>query len=111
MPRTGEPEDIIDEVSILSDKTGVRPYYQVLPLRESDYPRDRPVKVVCTGCHRENVDVIDILAGERVLMTDEIWKGNNIFHLATTLYIIVTDEIKKALSTLRPTNVTFADPT
>jgi hypothetical protein len=110
IPRTGEPEDMIEEVALLNETADVGPYYQVLPLRESNYPRDRPVKSVCAGCRRVNVDNIDTLAGERVRMTDDMWSGDSIFYLATTLHIIVTDKIRKALSRVRPTNVVFADP-
>jgi hypothetical protein len=40
-------------------------------------------------------------------MQSEMWKGQAIFVLATTLYIIVTDDAKKAIEQLRPTNVVF----
>lgn len=107
MPSTGEPEDIIHEVPLLSDETGVGPYYEVFPLKESDVPLNRPVKSVCSGCHREDVGFIPEV---RPRMADEIWRGESIFYLATTLYIIVTNDVKNALSRIRPNNVRFVDP-
>jgi hypothetical protein len=43
-------------------------------------------------------------------MTDEIWRGDRVFYLATTLYIIVTNDIKETLTRIRPNNVNFIDP-
>ncbi len=109
MPISGEPEDIIHEVPLLRDKAGVGPYYEIIPLKESEVPLNRPVKGVCSGCHREDVAAIfhDV---DRPRMADEIWRGDNIFYLATTLYIIVTNDIKEALTRIRPNNINFVDP-
>ncbi len=43
-------------------------------------------------------------------MVDEIWRGDSVFYLATTLYIIVTNDIKEALTRIHPNNVNFVDP-
>jgi hypothetical protein len=110
MPTTGEPEDIIHEVPLLTDKTGVGPYYEILPLKESNVPRNRPVKGVCSGCHREAVEVVYPPELNRPRMVDEIWRGDSISYLATTLYIIVSNDIKEALARIRPSNVDFVDP-
>jgi|HubBroStandDraft_2_1064218.scaffolds.fasta_scaffold131021_2 hypothetical protein len=110
MPSSGEPEDIIHEVPLLTDKAGVGPYYEIFPLKESDVPRNRPVKGVCSGCHREDVEVIYPLDVNRPRMADEIWRGDSVFYLATTLYIIVTDDIKEVLTRIRPNNINFVDP-
>jgi hypothetical protein len=40
-------------------------------------------------------------------MTPEMWQGDSIFFLATTLYVIVTDPLKKLLENLRSSNVVF----
>ena len=110
MPSTGEPEDIIHEVPLLSDKAGVGPYYEIFPLKESDVPHNRPVKSVCSGCRREDVDVVYPHNVNRPRMADEIWRGESVFFLATTLYIIVTNDIKEALTRIHANNVTFVDP-
>jgi hypothetical protein len=102
-----ESEDIIHEVPLLSDKASVGPYYEILPLKESDVPRNRPVKGVCSGCHREDLKVVYSVD---VNMADELWRGDSVFYLATTLYIIVTNDIKEALTRIHPNNVNFVDP-
>jgi hypothetical protein len=38
-----------------------------------------------------------------------MWKGADIFFLATTLYIVITDSLKKALQAINPTNVQFVE--
>jgi hypothetical protein len=107
MPSSGEPEDIIHEVPLLRDKADVGPYYEIVPLKESDVPLNRPVKGVCSGCHREDVEAIFDDVNPR--MADEIWRGDSVFYLATTLYIIVTNDIKEALTRIHTNNVNFVD--
>jgi len=36
-----------------------------------------------------------------------MWNGQDVFFLATTLWIIITDRVKALLEPLRPTNVSF----
>ena len=105
IPSTGEPEDIIDEVPILKDKSSVKPYFEIIILKESGYPPGgTPVKV-CTGCKKPDVDN----SIRELRMTPEMWKEDNIFFLATTLYVVVTNEIKKRLEEYNPTNVIFEE--
>ena len=40
-------------------------------------------------------------------MTPEMWTGASIFHMKTTLYAIITDELRERLEAMRPTNVRF----
>ena|SRR5690349_6648002 len=58
MPTTGEPEDIINEVPLLSDVAGVGPYYQIIPLNESEYPGERLPNIRCQGCQRVDVKYV-----------------------------------------------------
>jgi hypothetical protein len=103
-------------VPLLSDKTGVGPYYEIIPLKESDVPLNRPVNSVCSGCRREDVDgdedvdVVYPVDVNRPGMVDEIWRGDSVFYLATTLYIIVTNEIKEALTRLNRAMSTSSIP-
>jgi hypothetical protein len=49
IPSTGEPEDIIDEVLLLSRTDDVGPYFELIVHNESgDPPGGEPVSV-CTG--------------------------------------------------------------
>jgi hypothetical protein len=38
-----------------------------------------------------------------------MWKGEKIFFLATTLYVIMTNELKELLERNNPTNVVFKE--
>jgi hypothetical protein len=105
MPSTGEPEDMIDEVPILKDTSEIGPYFEVLILKESDYPPGGTPTRICPGCKREDIDA----STRELRMTPEIWRGHNIFLLATTLYAVVTDKVKERLLRLRPANVVFKE--
>ena len=103
MPSTGEPEDIIVEVPVLKDKSEVGLYFEILILKESEYPPGgTPIKI-CSGCKRPDVDN----STRQLIMIPEMWKGDDIFFLATTLYIVLTDALKGQLERHRPTNVVF----
>jgi hypothetical protein len=101
IPSTGEPEDIIDEVPILRDKSEIGPYFEILILKKSEYPPGGfPIKI-CSGCKRP----LEYESTRELRMSPEMWKGGNIFFLATTLYIVITNELKDRLEHLHPTNV------
>jgi len=102
MPSTGEPEDIINEVPLLEDGAAAERYYEILVRNESGYPPGGTPVSICPGCKRPEIG-----KGREIRMQSEMWKGQAIFVLATTLYIIVTDDAKKAIEQLRPTNVVF----
>ena len=103
IPSTGEPEDIIDEVPILQDASKIGPYFEVLIMKESDYPPGGTPTKICSGCNRRDVD--DSIRELRII--PEMWKGDNIFFLATTLYVVITDEVRQRVARYRPTNVVF----
>lgn len=105
MPSTGEPEDLIDEVPILKNKSEVGPYFEILILKESDYPPGGTPVSICAGCKRPNVDK----STRELKMTDSMWRGATIFFLATTLQVMITDELKEGLEELQPTNVVFVN--
>jgi hypothetical protein len=104
VPQSGEPEDLIDEVPLLKTLDGVERYYEMIILKESRYPPGGTPRSICVGCGRPDVDN----ATRRIIMTPEMWKGDSIFFLATTLYVIVTDPVKKLLENIQLSNVRFA---
>lgn len=104
VPTTGEPEDLINEVRLLNPIAGVEPYYEMIILKESRYPPGGTPQSICGGCGREDVDD----ETRKLMMTPEMWRGDSIFFLATTLYMIVTDPVKKLLEEIGSNNVTFA---
>jgi hypothetical protein len=82
MPRTGEPEDLINEVPLLSDMSSIGPYFQVVPRFESEYPRDHLPKGTCLGCRRVETEIIyPWESAGRFRMTNDIWKGQSVFYL------------------------------
>jgi hypothetical protein len=104
MPTTGEPEDIMNEVPLLRSTTEVGPYYEIVPLNESDIPQDRRSRRRCPGCQRLDVEVVDS-EKTTLRMTDDMWKGHNIFYLGSTLFILVSDKIRETLLRYRSSNL------
>lgn len=102
MPSTGEPEDIINEVPLLDDPSTVGSYSEVVVLHESGFPPGGTPISVCSGCRRPEIG-----RNREFRMTAEMWNGQSIFFMATTLYVIVTDGLKQAIESLRPTNIIF----
>ena len=105
IPSTGEPEDIIDEVPILKDTSEIGPYFEVLILKESAYPPGCTPTSICAGCNRPDVDS----STRELRMNPEMWKGDNIFFLATTLYVVITNEVMERVARDHPTNVVFEE--
>ena len=103
MPFTGEPEDIINEVPITKNALEINSYFQILILKESGFPPGGTPRKTCSGCKRPDVDN----STRELRMTQEMWKGDKIFFLATTLHIVVTDEYKQLIERYRPTNIVF----
>ena len=105
IPASGEPEDLINEAPLLTETSTIGPYYELIVLNESDYPPGGTPKSICSGCGRRDVDY----KRRQVVMTPEMWKGEKIFFLATTLHVIVTNELKELLERNNPTNVVFKE--
>jgi hypothetical protein len=105
IPSTGEPEDIVDEVPLLHDTSEIGPYFEIVILKESKYPPGGTPIYTCEGCKRPEVDN----STREIRMKTEMWKGDNIFFLATTLYIVTTDELRRRIARYQPTNVVFKE--
>jgi hypothetical protein len=102
MPSTGEPEDIINEVPLLDDPSVGGGYWEILVQHESGFPPGGTPISVCSVCKRPTIG-----PNREFRMTPEMWNGQAIFFLATTLYVIVTDGLKETIESLHPTNVIF----
>jgi hypothetical protein len=103
-PRTGEPEDMLREVPTTSATSGIGRYFEILLKNESGYPAGSSPRDVCSGCKRETIG-----KRRKLKMTRSMWTGSSIFYMATTLYIIVTDDLRKRIERMRPTNVLFEE--
>jgi hypothetical protein len=82
IPSTGEPEDIVHEVPLLTWTDSVGPYFEMVIQSESGYAPGAEPLSVCSGCGRETPQTIDA----RFVMMDSMWKGADIFFLAGTLH-------------------------
>ncbi len=106
IPSTGEPEDIISEVSTTKyPKTG-RAYFKLCVYGRSSPPPGRELKSVCSTCGHKDYNWG---RSRDLVMTDSMWTGLDIFVLETTLNILVTEKLKQELQKLRPTNVEFIE--
>lgn len=105
IPSTGEPEDIINEVPILKSTSQIGPYFEIIILKKSDYPRGGTPKSICPRCKREDIDD----KTRELHMTPKMWKGDSIFFLSTTLLIVITDELRKVILQQQPTNIDFEE--
>jgi hypothetical protein len=103
IPSTGEPEDIIHEVPLLTRTDSIGPYFELVVQSESGYAPEAAPLSICAGCGRETFPDND----KRLVMVDSMWKGADIFFLASTLYIVVTDRVRQALKDSKASNVQF----
>lgn len=103
VPSTGEPENLFNELPMNSDTNGVGPYYEMVVLRESGFPQGYAPADPCSGCGRDIGDN----AARIFRMTRQMWNGESIFFFTTTLYVIVTEDVKQLLEDVAVTNVEF----
>jgi hypothetical protein len=103
IPSTGEPEDLITEITQTIDPSQVPPYYELVVTAESKYPPGAETQTRCELCGREAYDN----SARKLVMLPDMWNGDDIFLLATTLWIVVTDSVKTLLEDLAPSNVVF----
>lgn len=109
IPRSGEPEDIINEAPLLNDASEVGHYFEVVPRYASAEAPDRIVES-CDACGRVKRDVVYSVGGYNpIRMPEDAWSGHRIFYLGGTLHIIVTDDVRKALQSTRPSNIQFTE--
>ena len=98
-----EPEDLFPETGPLLDPLQVPPYYELVVMSESSHPPWAEPQAVSDLCGRETYDS----SARQLVMEPEMWNGDDIFFLRTTLWIVVTDPVKTFLESLRPTNLAF----
>ena len=103
IPSTGEPEDIIQQVPLLTRTDAISPFFELVIQSESKHaPAALPLSV-CSACGRETFPKTDA----RFVMVDSMWNGADIFFRANTLDIVVTDRVRQTLHSLGATNVRF----
>jgi hypothetical protein len=81
----------------------IEPYYQILVRSESAYPRGGSPVSVCPVCKHETIDD----EKRELVMHEEMWRGQPIFLLRTTLYVVVTEAFAEKIQKFGATNVDF----
>lgn len=89
---------------VASEAAGASPaYHELIVLAESGLPPGvEPVRY-CGTCGRRSFDH----ERRQIVMLPDMWRGEQVFLLATTLWIVVTDPVKQLIMGLKPTNVEF----
>jgi len=98
-----EPESYIHIADDTDHRESVGPYHQVLVRSESDYPKGGTPISVCPVCKRESIDD----EKRELTMTEKMWRGQPIFFLRTTLYIVVTEPLAEKIRKTQTCNVDF----
>jgi hypothetical protein len=96
----GEPEDLV-RLAIQRPDRRVGSYFEIAMTAESGRPPGAEVTGKCEECGREEHDN----ARRLLVMRPEMWRGDPIFLLATTLWVVATDPVREALR--GATNATF----
>ncbi len=103
IPGSGKPEAITDEAGLNTFDDSIGAYYQVLVRSESDYPRGGTPVSTCPLCKR-----IAIAEEKReLIMKEEMWHGQQIFFLKTTLHVVVTEDLAEKIRREQASNVDF----
>jgi hypothetical protein len=78
-------------------------YHELIVMAESGNPPGVDRVIRCASCGRTSFDH----ERRRLVMSPEMWRGDDVFRLATTLWIVVTDAVRRLLEGLGATNVVF----
>jgi hypothetical protein len=81
----------------------IAPYYQILVRSTSDYPKGGSPVSVCPVCKHEMIDD----EKRELVMREDMWRGQPIFLLKTTLYVIVTEALAEKIQKAGASNVDF----
>lgn len=103
IPLSGEPEDLLLDLPDARTADRHAPYYEMVVTAESALPRGVSADDACAACGRLQYDNYS----RELIMRDEMWPGADVFFLATTLWIVLTDRVRSLLAALEATNVEF----
>ncbi len=101
IPRSGEPEDLITELRGTTPANAIPALFELVVTADSKRPPGAGEFTMCECCGREQYD----RAGRELVMLPEMWRGEDIFFLATTTHIVVTDPVRDLVQKLGATNV------
>jgi hypothetical protein len=101
VPRSGEPEDLITAVRATVPANAISSLFELVVTAESGRPLGSRDFRLCNCCGREEYDQEQ----RQLAMREDMWHGEDIFFLATTLHIMVTERVRELLQKLGATNV------
>jgi hypothetical protein len=100
-PISGEPEELLLDLPEAGSEDGRRPLYEMVVTAESGLPPGVSADALCSACGRLPYD----RDSRQLVMQPSMWQGDDIFLLATTLWIVVSDRVRNLLVNLGATNV------
>lgn len=80
-------------------------YFELIITAESGPPPGVDLIARCASCGRRTFDH----ERRQIVMVPEMWRGDEVFLLATTMWIVVTDPVRQAIEELGAGNVTFRE--
>jgi hypothetical protein len=101
IPDSGEPEDLLTGTIILAPEPPR--YFELVVTAESAMPHGANHRPPCRACGR-----VELEGARELWLNDDMARGEPLFVLATTLWLIVTDPFKRELERLDPSNVRFS---
>jgi len=102
IPDSGEPEDIM-ELADHVPGSDVGQYFEMIITSDSHRVRETEPSSVCPVCGFEQWS-----PPERWTMDESLWTGSDVFCLAPTSMIVVTNRVKERLVEIGATNVRAA---
>ena len=87
---------------VMAEAEGAQ-YYELVVRAESGFPPGVEPVTYCGSCGRRSFDH----EKRQLVMQPEMWKGEQIFLLGTTQWIMVTEQVKQVIESLQPANVEF----
>jgi hypothetical protein len=100
IPESGEPEDLLTEMKLYAMER--RPYFELIVSAESGLPHGTKRLPPCPGCGRAELE-----GSREFTVYDDMVPAQPLFLLATTLWLVVTDALKRDLQRIKPTNARF----
>jgi hypothetical protein len=103
IPDSGKSEANSDEAELNNPADSIGKYYQVLVRSESDYPTGGTPVSTCPLCKRKSIEE----EKRELIMKEEMWSGQQIFFLKTTLHVVVTEPLAEKIRSIQASNVEF----